>query len=359
MERNDYLDGIQCGPMSDEQDRACAESLLDGKFGDEEGATILVALAERGESAAKIIAFANAILARAVAPPDVVVGRGIDLAGTGGSGLDRFNVSTTAALLTASLGAKVVKHGNRGSRQPNGSFDFLEQLQMPFDLAPETMAAVYQQADLALFFARAWHPAMAAVVGARKAAGRRTIFNLAAPLCNPASPPFQVLGASDGRVAETLIQVLNGLGRERALVMCGHPGIEDFSTSGSTEVWELRDGEVSSRTVTPEELGVAVADYEALPRGDRFGGPGTAAPALPERRGGLGVGASDRHQYVAGFPVQQLLAGQPGDGDRHGDRGQRGAGLLDQPAGSRQCPAGGQHVVHQQHAHARCQCVGM
>ena len=268
MERNDYLDGIQRGPMSDEQARACAESLLDGKFGDEEGATILVALAERGESAAEITAFANAILARAVAPPDVVVGGGIDLAGTGGSGLDRFNVSTTAALLTASLGAKVVRHGLRGSRQPNGSFDFLEQLQMPFDLAPETMAAVYQQADLALFFARAWHPAMAAVVGARKAAGRRTIFNLAAPLCNPASPPFQVLGASDGRVAETLIQVLNGLGRERALVMCGHPGIEDFSTSGSTEVWELRDGEVSSRTVTPEELGVAAADYEALPRGD-------------------------------------------------------------------------------------------
>ena len=268
MERDNYIAQIQSGPLSGERAMACADSLLDGQHTDQQGAAILVALAERGESVAEITAFADAILARAVAPPHSVVGGGIDLAGTGGSGLERFNVSTTAALVTAALGVKVVKHGNRGSRQPNGSFDFLELLEMPFDLTPSVMAAVHQHADLALFFARAWHPAIGAVVGARKAAGHRTIFNLAAPLCNPASPPFQVLGASDFRIAETLAEVLRGLGRQRALVMCGHPGIEDFSTSGTTQVFELRDGEISGWQLEPADLGVPTADYEALPRGD-------------------------------------------------------------------------------------------
>ena len=250
----------------------------------------MVALAERGESVDEIAAFAGAILARAVSPPRAVVGSGVDLAGTGGSGLERFNVSTTAALLTAARGVKVVKHGNRGSRQPNGSFDFLEQLEIPFELAPAAMAAGYEEADLALLFARAWHPAMAAVVGARKLAGRRTIFNLAAPLCNPASPPFQVLGASDGDVAAKLIEVLRVLGRARALVMCGHPGIEDFSTSGPTLVYELREGRVSERTLAPGDLGVAATEFEVLPRGD--------AP----------VNAAAFRQLAAGAPFEPGLA---------------------------------------------------
>ena len=225
-----YTSTVAAGnDLTADEARACADAVFaDAATELDQVVALLQALAEKGEAASEVTGFARAILERATPAPDGVRGRGVDLAGTGGSGLARFNVSTAAAFTVAAAGTPVVKHGNRGSRQPNGSFDFLDALGIDYAMAPEAMARCFAETGLAFFFARAWHPAMAAVAPARQQVARRTIFNLAAPLCNPAQPPYQFMGASSVAAAELLIEVLADLGRRRALVVCGAPGIDDL-----------------------------------------------------------------------------------------------------------------------------------
>ena len=130
------------------------------------------------------------------------------------------------------------------------------------------MVDCYQASRLAFFFARAWHPAMAAVAPARQQVARRTIFNLAAPLCNPAQPPYQLMGASSVAAAEMLIEVLRQLGRRRALVVCGAPGIDDLSISGPTDVFELDSGTVQRHAFSPDQFGIDAVAYDRLPAGN-------------------------------------------------------------------------------------------
>ena len=183
-----YTAAVAAGnDLTADEARACADAVFAGAGTElDQVVALLQALAGKGEAAAEVTGFAHAILERATPAPEGMLGRGVDLAGTGGSGLARFNVSTAAAFAVAGAGTPVVKHGNRGSRQPNGSFDFLDALGIDYSMAPEAMARCFAATGLAFFFARAWHPAMAAVAPARQQVARRTIFNLAAPLCNPA-----------------------------------------------------------------------------------------------------------------------------------------------------------------------------
>ena len=266
--------------LTADEARACADAVFAAAATEwDQVVALLQALAEKGEAASEVTGFARAILERATPAPDGVRGRGVDLAGTGGSGLARFNVSTAAAFTVAAAGTPVVKHGNRGSRQPNGSFDFLDALGIDYAMAPEAMARCFAETGLAFFFARAWHPAMAAVAPARQQVARRTIFNLAAPLCNPAQPPYQFMGASSVAAAELLIEVLADLGRRRALVVCGAPGIDDLSIAGPTEVFTLDAGAVRRETVRPEQFGIRLVRRCRQRRGQR----GSPSPPAPSR----------------------------------------------------------------------------
>ncbi|MDE0192976.1 MAG: anthranilate phosphoribosyltransferase [Gammaproteobacteria bacterium] len=264
-----YTAAVAAGnDLTADEARTCADAVFAGAATElEQVVALLQALAEKGEAAGEVTGFARAILERATPAPVGVRGLGVDLAGTGGSGLARFNVSTAAAFTVAAAGTPVVKHGNRGSRQPNGSFDFLDALGVDYGMSPQAMERCFADTGLAFFFARAWHPAMAAVAPARQQVARRTIFNLAAPLCNPAQPPYQFMGASSVAAAELLIEVLADLGRRRALVVCGAPGIDDLSIAGPTEVFALDAGTVRRETVSPEQFGIAPVPYDALPAG--------------------------------------------------------------------------------------------
>ena len=254
--------------LTADEARACADAVFAGAATElDQVVALLRALADKGEAAAEVTGFARAILERATPAPEGIRGRGVDLAGTGGSGLARFNVSTAAAFTVAAAGTPVVKHGNRGSRQPNGSFDFLDALGIDYSMEAAAMERCFAETRLAFFFARAWHPAMGAVAPARQQVARRTIFNLAAPLCNPAQPPYQFMGASSVAAAELLIEVLADLGRRRALVVCGAPGIDDLSIAGPTEVFTLDAGTVRRETVSPQQFGIDPVGYDALPAG--------------------------------------------------------------------------------------------
>ncbi len=236
--------------------------LLAGGLAVNEGAGLLAAWSERGETGVELAAMVKALLARAVPLGDL--GRCLDLCGTGGSGRERFNVSTTAAFVLAAAGVPVAKHGNRGSAKPNGSFDLLERLGVRFDQAPTNHARLLRTSGVCFLFARAMHPAVAAAAPYRKAAGRRTIFNLAGPLANPARPAVQLIGTVTEATAHVVAEAMVLLGTERALVVWGEPGIDEVSVSGRTRWLQLEAGVITPGGWHPHDP----VPYERIPGGD-------------------------------------------------------------------------------------------
>ncbi len=291
------------GGLDEQSTVALIDLLLSGSLAPEEGADLLVTWAQRGETGAELAAVVRALRARAV--PVALTRSSVDVVGTGGVEGSRFNVSTTVAFVLASAGVAVAKHGNRGSRSPNGSFDFLEALGIPIDLPPAALTTLHQDHGLCFLFARALHPAMAAAVPYRKLAARRTIFNLAGPLANPAPVDHLLIGAVDQRSALVLAQALRLLGDGRALVVCGEPGIDEVSISGPTHTWNVTAQDINQGILTPAPQ--SVVDRALLPGGDA-----TTNAALFARliAGDPCDGLAEMVQVNAGL-VFDLLDGQP------------------------------------------------
>jgi anthranilate phosphoribosyltransferase len=241
-------------------------ALLEPSSSDEDRASFLEAMADKGETVDEICGFVDGMMFRC--EKVVLPSGGVDLCGTGGSGLERFNISTTVAYLLASMDIGVVKHGNKGSKKNNGSFDLLEKLGVDLTLSPEEQAKRYNAAHLCFLFARVHHPGVKAVGPARAQLGQRTIFNLVGPLCNPASVQHQVLGVSDPKLGPIMAEALLKLGREKAAVVWGEPGIDEFSVSGDSRVWWVVNGEVREETVQLSDFGLSPVPYEKLPKGD-------------------------------------------------------------------------------------------
>ena len=262
-----YIDKIKTGESlrSDEAEQ-CLNTILKKDVPDRQIAELLIALSEKGETADEILGFARALLARSRPVP--LPSNAIDSCGTGGSGLDRFNVSTTAAFVLSAGGVPVIKHGNKGSKRPNGSFDLLEKLGCEFDFEDDRLVDIFAKTKVCFLFARTYHPVMKKVVTARQMAGRRTIFNLSAPLCNPANPQYQILGTIDIEMGRQLAEVLRQLGRKRFLIVIGEPGIDEISVAGLTHIFELADGVIKEYNIKPSDFGITERDYSTMPGGD-------------------------------------------------------------------------------------------
>jgi len=238
--------------------------LLDHDIDPNDGANFLSCWTARGETATELAALVNVMLARAVQIP--ISGPSMDLCGTGGSELTRFNVSTTVAFVLAAAGVPVTKHGNRGSRRPNGSFDLLDALGVPFQLTPIQIAQIFEETGLCFLFARALHPAVAKVAPLRRLVHGRTIFNLAGPLANPCRPTRQVVGVTKETTAHVIAGALTLLGIERGIVVRGHPGLDEVSITGPTHLWEVSGGHTHHRIV--EHFHYHGPDHAELPGGD-------------------------------------------------------------------------------------------
>ena len=241
--------------------------VMDGAASDVLKSALLVALRMKGETAEEITGAAMAMRER-VTPLDVDREGLIDTCGTGGDGLGTFNISTVAAIVAAGAGASVAKHGNRAVSSSCGSADVLSALGVHIDLDAPRMAEVLRRAGIAFLFAPKLHPAMAAVASVRKELGVRTIFNVLGPLTNPAFAERQVLGVYAERLVDVVAQVLAALGARHALVVHSRDGLDEISVSAATRVCEVRDGELRSYDVTPEELGVGRHPIAAVAGGD-------------------------------------------------------------------------------------------
>jgi anthranilate phosphoribosyltransferase len=230
--------------------------IMDGEVGDSEIAALLVALAMKGETTDEIAGAVEAMRARLRAVPHGVAGV-IDTCGTGGDGRGTFNISTAAAFVAAAAGAPVAKHGNRAVSSRSGSADVLAALGVTIEVPPEISGRQLESIGIAFLFAPAHHPATRAVVPVRRALGVRTIFNLLGPLTNPAAAKRQLVGVYARDRVEPVARVLAALGTEHALVVHGDDGLDEITTTTTTYVAEVRQGDVATYELTPEAAGVS------------------------------------------------------------------------------------------------------
>lgn len=187
-----------------------------------------------------------------------------EIVGTGGDNAQSFNISTTAALVAASGGMKVAKHGNRAASSHCGTADCLEALGVNIYQSPDRCRELLKDAGICFFFAQKYHSSMKYVGAIRKELGFRTVFNILGPLTNPGSPSMQLLGVYDDYLAEPLAQVLIHLGVKRGMVVYGMDKLDEISLSAPTRICEIKNGWFKSYTITPEEFGFARCKKEDL-----------------------------------------------------------------------------------------------
>ena len=191
----------------------------------------------------------------------------LEIVGTGGDGAHSFNISTTSALVAATAGIKVAKHGNRAASSQCGTADCLEALGVNIDQSPERCIELLNEVGMCFFFAQKYHTSMKYVGAIRKELGFRTVFNILGPLTNPASPSMQLLGVYDEYLVEPLTQVLINLGVKRGMVVYGKDKLDEISMSAPTKISEIRDGWYRTTTIAPEDFGL-----ERCTRDDLKGG---------------------------------------------------------------------------------------
>jgi anthranilate phosphoribosyltransferase len=223
----------------------------------------LIGLRMKGETVDEIAAAAK-VMRDLATRVDVAGPHLVDTCGTGGDGASTFNISTASAIVTAAAGARVAKHGNRSVSSSSGSADVLEAAGVKLDLTPAQVAACIDRVGVGFLFAPQHHSAMKHAIGPRKEMRVRTLFNLLGPLTNPAGAPNQVLGVFSPDWVEPLAEVLRRLGSEHVLVVHAEDGLDEISIAAPTRVAELREGDISVYTVTPEDFGLQRADLSAI-----------------------------------------------------------------------------------------------
>lgn len=218
-------------------------------------AAFLTAMKMKGETPAEIAGLARGMKKAANIINPKVNGTLIDTCGTGGDSTGTINVSTCAAIVTAGAGVAVAKHGNYSITSKSGSADVLKELGVKIDSPPEQVEKTIEKVGIGFMLAPVFHPSMKRVGQIRRDIGFRTVFNILGPLTNPANAKSQVIGVFDGALCEPLANVLNILGTKRALVVHGG-GMDEISTTGETQIVELKDGKITKYSVTPEQLGI-------------------------------------------------------------------------------------------------------
>ncbi len=254
---------IEKEDLTREQMQAVMRSIMTGEATPAQIGGFLIGLRMKGETVDEIAA-AAAVMRELATPVAVSGDHMVDCCGTGGDGAKTFNISTASTFVIAAAGGQVAKHGNRSISSSSGSADLLEVAGVKLDLSPEQVANCIDEVGVGFMFAPMHHSAMKHAIGPRKEMAVRTIFNLLGPLTNPAGAPNQVIGVFDAAWVEPLAHVLKQLGSRHVMVIHGSDGLDEITISGGTQVAELKDGEVTTYTVSPEQFGMSTAPLSGL-----------------------------------------------------------------------------------------------
>jgi anthranilate phosphoribosyltransferase len=270
-------------------------------------AAALAGLRAKGETPGELRAFALGLREIAIRP-DIGVGvPAVDIVGTGGDGSGSLNLSTGAALLVAAAGVPVVKHGNRSISSRSGSADVLAALGMTVPWDAGEAARVFAETGFTFLFAPTYHPAMKSIAGVRRALGVRTIFNLAGPLANPATPPFAVIGAYSLDAARMLAATLSAMPIQRAYVVHGEPAWDEPTPIGPYHLFAVTPGSVIDSVEDPGHFGLR----RCRPRDLEGGDPAFNAAAV--RRVFAGEVGPHRDALVLGASLALRVTGRERD----------------------------------------------
>ena len=253
--------------LTAEEAESAMKTIMSGNSNEVEISSFLTALRMKGEASEEIASFAKIMREFAARIEPQVEGTLVDVCGTGGDMLNTFNISTTSMFVVAGAGIPIAKHGNRALTSKSGSADVLEELGVNLNSDFDKIKESIEKVGIGFMFAPMHHSAMKHVMLVRKQLGFRTVFNILGPLTNPANARAQLMGVFDPALTETLANVFKILGLERAVVAHGDPGLDELSTLGKTKVSELKDGEVNTYFIKPEEFGLSIAREEDIAGG--------------------------------------------------------------------------------------------
>jgi anthranilate phosphoribosyltransferase len=272
---------VRFSDLSENETREVFGMIMSGEASGAQIGAFVTALRMKGETVEEITGAAMAMRERSLriktGPEALDIDRDdinvddetiLDTCGTGGTGTNTFNISTTVAFVVAAAGVKVAKHGNRSASSLCGSADVLEALGVKLDVPVEVTERCIRAIGIGFMYAPFFHGAMKHAVAPRKEIGIRTIFNLLGPLCNPASATCQVLGVYDAKLTLTIARVLKNLGSKRAFVVHGMDTLDEVTITGKTKVSELKNGRIKTYFVSPSDFGIKKAARESIRGGD-------------------------------------------------------------------------------------------
>ncbi|MDI1302430.1 MAG: anthranilate phosphoribosyltransferase [bacterium] len=278
-------------------------AIMTGQCSDAQIAAFVMGLRMKGESLDEIEG-AVRIMRELMVPvslgelPNVV-----DIVGTGGDGANMFNVSTASAMVIAAAGGHVAKHGGRAVSSSSGSADLLSEAGLNLSLSPEQTARCIRDIGIGFMFAVNHHAAMKHAITARKDVGLRTIFNILGPLTNPAGVKRHVIGVFNGQLCRPLAEVLQRLGSEHALIVHAKDGLDEFSLATTSQVAELKNGEIREYTLTPEDVGLKSQSLVGLTVSGASESLALIRDALGKRRGEYAEKAADTIALNAGAGI--------------------------------------------------------
>lgn len=268
MIKNAIVKLVNKGDLTYDEAYTVMNEIMNGETSPTQNAAFLAAMSTKSAKAETIDEIAGCASAMREHATKLKTNMEIfEIVGTGGDNSNSFNISTTSAIIAASGGVKVAKHGNRAASSQCGTADCLEALGVNINQSPQKCLELLNKIGICFFFAQKYHSSMKYVGAIRKELGFRTVFNILGPLTNPASPSMQLLGVYDGYLVEPLAQVLVTLGVKRGMVVFGQDKLDEISLSSPTTICEIRDGWFKSYVVTPEDFG-----FQRCKKDDLLGG---------------------------------------------------------------------------------------
>jgi anthranilate phosphoribosyltransferase len=248
--------------LTDNEIGIAMERLFSDEITDSEIAAFLIGLKTKGETVNEIAGLVNGLRAKAL--PFKKIPNAMDNCGTGGDGLKTFNISSTSAFVIAAAGIPVAKHGNRSVSSKTGSADVLEELGIELNLSAERIEEIIEEIGIAFLYAPNVHPKIGRIQKVRKDLGIPTVFNLLGPLMNPVELDSQFLGVYHRDLTKMFAEVLQSLGRKRAVVLNGAGSMDEASLQGDNHLVILENGIITEKTLHPEEVGLSVYSNEAI-----------------------------------------------------------------------------------------------
>ena len=256
---------VEGNSLSTTEASTVMDEIMNGETTPAQISSFITALRMKGESVEEIVGMATTMRQHSIKIN--ITGTLVDTCGTGGDGSNTFNISTASSIVAAAAGLKIAKHGNRSASSICGSADVLEECGVKIDMSPSDVAYSIEKIGIGFMFAPIFHPAVKHAGPPRREISIRTIFNILGPLTNPANAQIQILGIARKELGPLIAEALKRLKTHKAFIVHGEDGIDEFTLSGKTHIWEISNDKILEHSISPEDVGLSRSPLSNLQGG--------------------------------------------------------------------------------------------